>query len=107
MRVARRFPEWDAVARSPAREKATMDQQQLRALVATMQARVAAAVTPTATADEKGELTRAWDSLVNHLALGPAPDTHPCPRCGREIMRAATVCGYCWAKLDAAPAGHA
>ena len=80
------------------REKA-VDGSTLRALVTVVHDAVARAAAPEATADDKQALTRAWDSLVLHLALGPVPDTRACPSCGREIMRAATVCGYCWSKL--------
>jgi hypothetical protein len=74
-----------------------MNHTELRALVARMQEQVALAATATA-GDDK--LTPAWDSLVAHLAVGPVPDTQKCPHCTREIMRAATLCGYCWTKLQ-------
>lgn len=69
-----------------------MNHTELRALMARMEEQVSAAgATP---------LTAAWDSLKSHLAIGPAPDTRPCPHCSRTIMSAATLCGYCWAKLE-------
>jgi len=77
-----------------------VDERNLRTLVAAVQAGVSRAVAPASTGDDKQALTRAWDSLVQHLALGPAPATRNCPRCDHEIMRAATVCGYCWSKLS-------
>lgn len=79
-----------------------MDHHNLRTLVTAVQAGVTHASARAASADDKQALTRAWETLVQRLALGAAPDTHPCPRCGREIMRAATVCGYCWSKLTPA-----
>ncbi len=44
-------------------------------------------------------LVASWGRLVDFLALGPAPELHDCPYCGRVGMRAATRCGYCWKKL--------
>jgi hypothetical protein len=44
-------------------------------------------------------LRSAWDGLVGTLALGPRPELRACPICGHSGMRAATRCGYCWAKL--------
>ncbi len=81
-----------------------MDERNIRTLVAAVQGGVTRAVTPAATDDDKQSLTRAWDALVQHLALGPAPDMRACPRCGRDVMRAATLCGYCWSKLTPAVA---
>lgn len=76
-----------------------MDQKQLRVLVARMQDRVATA--------GDGELGKAWDALVSHLALGPEPEVRVCPHCSHEIMRAATMCGYCWTKSVDKGAAHA
>jgi len=75
-----------------------MDQKQLRALVARMQEHVALATLATATDDDRRKLTSSWDSLVAHLNVEPAPEVRACPQCSREIMRAATLCGYCWTK---------
>jgi hypothetical protein len=50
---------------------------------------------------EVGALEDAWARLTKHLAIGPAPETRVCPACGQEIMRAATLCGYCWTKSTA------
>lgn len=77
-----------------------MDGNTLRTLVTAVQAEVTRATNPESTAADKQALTRAWGTLVQHLALGPAPDTSACPHCGRVIMRAATVCGYCWSRLS-------
>lgn len=43
-------------------------------------------------------LIGAYDSLDGYLALGPEPETRPCPVCGKLGRKNATVCGYCWAK---------
>lgn len=40
-----------------------------------------------------------WAKLVDHLALGPAPELRACPFCGGVGMRAASRCGFCWRKL--------
>ena len=34
-------------------------------------------------------------------AAESAPATRTCPTCGKTIMAAATLCGYCWTKTDA------
>jgi hypothetical protein len=47
------------------------------------------------------ELRAAWASVVEALALGPAPELRECPSCGRIGMRDATRCGHCWVKLTA------
>ena len=46
-----------------------------------------------------GALTDSWARLVGLLALGLAPQTRPCPRCGASAMREATRCGSCWSAL--------
>ncbi|HEY2513002.1 MAG TPA: hypothetical protein VGI39_19175 [Polyangiaceae bacterium] len=76
-----------------------MDGHTLRTLVTAVEVGVTHATAPEATANDKQALARAWGSLVQHLALGPAPETRACPRCSREIMCAATICGYCWSRL--------
>lgn len=48
-------------------------------------------------------LQAAWNRLVTALVLGPAPRMRDCPRCGRSVRAAATLCGYCWEAL--APTG--
>ena len=50
-------------------------------------------------------LQGAWAQLVLALALGPARATRKCPSCGNTGMRDATLCGYCWKKLE--PPGEA
>jgi hypothetical protein len=61
--------------------------------------------------DEKSErlslLRESWLRLVNHLALGPAPEVRSCPACGGTIMRAATRCVHCWVKSLPPPEGEA
>ena len=44
-------------------------------------------------------LGESWTSLLDGLALPPEP-TRECPVCGRLGMPQATVCGYCWTKLE-------
>ena len=48
-------------------------------------------------------LLASWAELVEHLALGPAPDVRTCPACGATGMRLATVCGHCWGRLVPPP----
>jgi hypothetical protein len=74
----------------------------LRALVA----RVDDQIRALSSSQGQPELGRAWDALVQHLALGPAPETRECPACRKTIMRAATLCGHCWTKLSSG-ASHA
>jgi hypothetical protein len=80
-----------------------MNQRELRGLVARMQEQVTLASSPTPGPtpgpDSARDLAAAWDALVHHLAIPEAPETRSCPSCGREIMRAATLCGHCWTKL--------
>jgi hypothetical protein len=75
-----------------------MDQKQLRALVARMQEHVTLAASPTASETNRRDLSTSWNALLSHLNVEPAPEVRGCPGCGREIMRAATLCGYCWTK---------
>lgn len=51
------------------------------------------------TGSAMGEIFESWSALVDVLSLGPAPELRECPECGRSGMRAATRCGFCWAKL--------
>ncbi len=43
-------------------------------------------------------LVAAFHGLSEYMALGPEPETRPCPACGKPGRRNATVCGYCWTK---------
>lgn len=45
-------------------------------------------------------LLAAWASVVEFLALGPAPELRTCPSCGGVGMRAATRCGTCCRRLE-------
>lgn len=56
-----------------------------------------------AAADDDRALLASWAELVEYLALGPPPELRTCPSCGATGMRAATVCGACWAKLVPPP----
>lgn len=47
-----------------------------------------------------GDLLSTWATLLERLALGPAPDVRSCPACGHLGMSAATLCGYCWTRLS-------
>ena len=46
------------------------------------------------------ELRLAWSRLIRSLALEPARAQRYCPHCGRPGMAEATLCGFCWKKLD-------
>ncbi len=88
-----------------AKESHSVNQRTLRTLLASVETGIARATADAASVDDKQALTQAWQALVQHLALGPAPLTRLCPQCQREIMRAATVCGYCWSRLVPADTG--
>lgn len=45
-------------------------------------------------------LRAAWSRLVQALAGGPARPQRSCPHCGNAGMADATLCGFCWRKLD-------
>jgi hypothetical protein len=62
---------------------------------------------PEAVSGEYEALLASWAELVEYLALGPAPELSACPSCGAVGMRAATVCGFCWAKLVPPPLASA
>jgi hypothetical protein len=53
--------------------------------------------------DPRSRLRAAVADLVAQLALGPEPEVRECPVCKHIGMRAATVCGYCWTKLEPLP----
>lgn len=67
----------------------------LRATLATLDREIARLPAP----DRPSDLLGSWYSLVDQLDLGPMPDLRECPACGRTVMRAARLCGYCWTKL--------
>ena len=74
----------------------------LRAIVATVDSEIARLTLPATAEDGKSQpngLRVSWDQLVEQLALGPEPEVRECPVCHHIGMRAATVCGYCWAPL--------
>lgn len=58
-------------------------------------------------AGPSAELRAAWADLVGQLALGPEPALRACPRCHQLGMRAATLCGHCWAALTPLAGDHA
>jgi hypothetical protein len=49
-------------------------------------------------------LKGSWAEMMTLLAVGPAPEVRACPVCGNFGMRAATLCGHCWARLQPLPA---
>jgi hypothetical protein len=44
-----------------------------------------------------------WTDLVAQLALGPEPAVRECPSCGGIGVREATLCGFCWTRLEPPP----
>ncbi len=47
-----------------------------------------------------GRVMDSWNELVNLLALGPEPEYRECPVCKHIAMRKATLCVYCFSKLE-------
>lgn len=55
---------------------------------------------PEGTQRSVAELRTSWSALVKLLALGPEPEVRVCPTCKHTVMRVASLCGYCWTKLE-------
>jgi hypothetical protein len=82
------------------------DKARLRALVAEIDNDLACLTREAAAADHRSAIASlivSWGSLVELLAIPPAPATRPCPRCGEVGMRTATRCGHCWLALPVPP----
>jgi hypothetical protein len=74
----------------------------LRATVATIERDISRLPRQLPDDDSKSPLRgllASFADLVEQLQLGPEPELRECPVCGHSGMRAATLCGYCWAKL--------
>jgi hypothetical protein len=76
--------------------------ENLRALAALLQP-----LAPDVTSDSvRAAITTAVGALDGAASAldASAPDAarSPCPFCGSRVMRAATLCGACWHKLDPA-----
>lgn len=76
--------------------------ESLRALAALLQP-LAPGVTSNAVRTAITTAVGALDGAAQALdASSPDAARIPCPFCGNRVMRAATVCGSCWHKLDRA-----
>lgn len=76
---------------------------QLRAAIVDMNDHLEHLLQKTSSEDSAKDLAAAMASsatLVKLLALEPEPLVRECPACKRTVMRAAKLCGYCWAKLQ-------
>ena len=69
-----------------------------------------AAATPGGAAVSADQLRGAGQNVVRALAEvdraltgDAAPARIACPHCARKIMPAATLCGFCWHRLDPKP----
>lgn len=83
-------------------EIAEGDRVRLRAVVATIDRELSGLSREAPPADRhqsESVLKASWGQLVELLALGVAPDVRECPACRQVCMRAASLCGHCWAKL--------
>jgi len=77
--------------------------ESLRALAALLQP-LAPGVTSDALRVAVSTAVGALDGAALALdACAPNAARTPCPFCGNRVMRAATVCGACWHRLDGAP----
>ena len=84
------------------------DRARLRVLVAAIDGELSRRPSATATGGSglaPDELIASWAEVVRLLALGRAPELRECFDCGNVGMRAARLCGYCWAKLPPLVAG--
>lgn len=76
---------------------------QLRAAITDLNdhlARLLQTTSPEASAKGLAAAMASSATLVRLLALEPEPLVRECPACKRTVMRAAKLCGYCWAKLQ-------
>jgi hypothetical protein len=74
----------------------------LRATVATVERELARLPRPAPDDDGSSPLAgliASFADLVEQLQLGPEPELRQCPVCGNTCMRAARLCGFCWATL--------
>jgi hypothetical protein len=74
----------------------------LRATVAALErdlARLPPEITDDTRATAADGLRASVADLIQQLALGPEPEHRQCPVCKHFVMRMASVCGHCWAKL--------
>ncbi len=77
--------------------------ESLRALAALLQP-LAPGVTSNALRAAVTTAVGALDGAAQALdECAPDAARTPCPFCGNRVMRAATVCGACWHKLDRTP----
>ena len=86
------------------------ERSRLRALVATIEHELAALSQKGGSAQMPPAnelLLSSWAALVAQLALGPEPEVRQCPVCKNFGMKAATRCGFCWAKLTPEKDAHA
>jgi hypothetical protein len=78
----------------------------LRTTVATIEREIARLKKDGASGDDKSPLDgliAPWGELVAQLALGPEPEVRECPSCSGIGIREATLCGFCWTKLEPPP----
>jgi hypothetical protein len=78
----------------------------LRSTVATIEHEIARLKKEGVGADGKSlldTLSARWGELVAQLALGPEPEVRECPSCSGIGIREATLCGFCWTKLEPPP----
>lgn len=45
-------------------------------------------------------LTDSWKRLVELLAIETPAERRACPSCGSSVAQAATLCGFCWVRLE-------
>jgi hypothetical protein len=72
----------------------------LRATVATVEREISRLSRDDDSGSTPAGLVASWADLVDLLDLGPEPEVRECPVCKNIGMRTATLCGYCWTKLE-------
>jgi hypothetical protein len=83
-----------------------MQLDRVRTALASVDRQIATLLAQGNTAGAAG-LADSWALLVKELDVGPEPLTRACPVCHKSCMRAATLCGYCWAPLTPPATGEA
>lgn len=84
----------------------------LRSAIAAMEREISQPAS-SSRAEVSESLRLAWQEVVRVAALGPTPQTRPCPNCAAIGMRNASRCSSCWASIvplallpDEAPAAE-
>jgi hypothetical protein len=80
-----------------------MDSDGLRPIVEALDREMSRFLSGGADAANRVALLACWAKLVEFLALAPTPELRECPLCRSKGVRAASLCGMCWTKLEPYP----